>query len=434
MLATKKFWKDVLIGTIFIFSFMWFASKFLGIFEFLDPVGEALEDMEITDQVFSNPDLRERPTPEDRITIVNSGRIGRGEIAQQINIINKYNPLVIGIDSIFPDLKEDSLGDMMLADALANTENLVLGIDAQSPSPDDDLIFYDAHKSHPTFDTHAEPGYVGLVAESAGTRQEELKIVRSFFPYADVKDTISGTVDRYFSMGIKLAEYLDPQAVEEFLARGNEEELVNYRGNIFECDLDNPFNCDFEKLDRVKYSSIDVRQLMNEEFDPSLIEGKIILIGQLGERIGEPYWIEDKFFTPMNEKYAGRADLDTFGVVIHANIASMVLDRDYLDTMSENQSVIVAIILCLLNVAIFTLIYRKLPLWYDGLTKLIQLAEMIIMLGLIVVVFDAYAMKLDLTYAIIAVLLAGDSLEVVYGVGYNLFDRKKRKVLFTTRS
>ncbi len=424
MLLTKKFWKDVIIGTIFVFAFMAFAGKFLTIFGFLDPVGEALADMKITDQVFSNPNFRLRPTPEDRVTIINFGRIGRGEIAQQLNIINKYKPRVVGIDTFFSSLKEDSLTDLILADALANIENLVLGTQFLSPGDAEDPYYYKIHRSHPFFSQYADEASVGLVAEEAGTQQHQFKVVRQFRTQSQYLDTISQEITTHMAFGIKLAEYLDPEAARDFLARGKEEELINYRGNVF--DIDN--------LEQSKFFVIDWMDVLSEDFDPSLITDKIVIFGQVGETLGEPYWVEDKFFTPMNKKYAGRADLDMYGVVIHANIVSMVLNRDYLDTMTEFQGYVVAIILCIFNVGIFTWIYRKLPLWYDGLTKLIQLTEVIIIMGAIVLVFNWYSYELEVTIAIIAILLAGDALEVLFGVGYNLFDNKKRKLLFTTRS
>jgi hypothetical protein len=44
-----------------------------------------------------------------------------------------------------------------------------------------------------------------------------------------------------------------------------------------------------------------------------------------------------------------------FGAVVHA-IVSMILNEDYVNQMAEWQEVAMAIILCLLNVALFSLI------------------------------------------------------------------------------
>ncbi len=424
MLRTWKFWKDTIFGTIFIFAFMAFAYQFLAIFSILDPVGEALEDMQITDQIYSNEKFREEPDFDTTILIVNFGRLGRKDIARQINIINKYNPKVIGIDTFFGSLKPDTLGDLLLADALSKVENLVLGTKFMAPGDVDDPYYYYLKTSHPLFNQYAEMASVNLIAETAETKQEAFKVVREFYPKMQYKDTISGEVIEQMAFGVKLASYANPDATERFLARNNEEEIINYRGNVLTMlTLEN----------RPKFFALDVMDVLEENFDPSLVKDKIVLLGHVGESFMEPYWIEDKFFTPMNPKYAGRAGLDMYGVVIHANITAMVLNNDFIDKMSDIQGYLIATILCFLNVGLFTLIYRKLPLWYDGLTKLIQLLEVVIILGLIIFVFHWFAIEMELTIAIIVVLLAGDALEVLYGVGYNMFQKEKRKELFTIK-
>ncbi len=424
MLKTRKFWLDSILGTGFIFGFMWFASEFLGIFAFLDPVGDALEDMKMSDMVFSDPRFRSDPEFEERLVLVNFGRLDRRGIAHQINLINKHNPKVIGLDTFFGSLKADSIGDLMLEDALANVDNLVLGTQFVLPGDIDDPYFYGIDRSHPKFAQHAVEAHVVLSAENAETQQNQLKIVRQFYKEMSHKDTISNEITTHVAFGIKLAEYLNPEAAKEFLARDVEEELINYRGNVLTMQT---------LEDRPKFMALDVADVFNENFSPDMIEGKIVIFGHIGENFNEKYWMEDKFFTPMNKKWAGRADLDMFGVVIHANIVSMVLNRDYLDRTSKTQNIVFAIIFCFFNVALFTIVYRKLPLWYDGLTKIIQLIEVVLLMALIIWVFDVYFLQMELTLAIIAVLLAGDALEVLYGVGYNIFSRKKRKELFTIR-
>jgi len=48
----------------------------------------------------------------------------------------------------------------------------------------------------------------------------------------------------------------------------------------------------------------------------------------------------------------------------------------------------------------------------------------------VVMVFNIFSYKLNLTLGIIAVLFAGDSLEVYYGVLKNLFSKEQRRLLF----
>ena len=150
----------------------------------------------------------------------------------------------------------------------------------------------------------------------------------------------------------------------------------------------------------------------------------------LGEDLETESW-SDKFFTPLNRNYAGKANPDMFGVVIHANIVSMILNEDFVNTLTEWQMVVLAVFICFLNVALFSWIYRRLPRWYDGLTKLVQLVEIMLMVFLMVMVFHWFNFKLNLTYTIDAVALSGDSLEVYYGVVKNLFNKEQRRQLFT---
>lgn len=86
------------------------------------------KDFELTDIVFSQ--LQEDPIADDRIVIVNFGVIPREGIARQIEIINKYNPKVIGLDATF-GLNLTWEEDSALVRVLSETDNIVLAEDLQ---------------------------------------------------------------------------------------------------------------------------------------------------------------------------------------------------------------------------------------------------------------------------------------------------------------
>ena len=169
--------------------------------------------------------------------------------------------------------------------------------------------------------------------------------------------------------------------------------------------------------------------VFTENFTPELIKDKILIMGYLGEDLSDPSWA-DKFFTPLNSKIAGRANPDMFGVVVHANIASMVLYDMPVNNMGEFWGILIAIIVCFLNVVAFSWIYYNLSRWYDGITKMIQLIEVLIITLMVVLVFSAYSLRLNMTVTIFAVLLVSDSLEIYFGVIKNLFNRDERRRLF----
>ncbi len=407
----KKFWLDVILGTVFIFGLMGLFSSVTAfrIFDVFDPIGEAFSDMEVTDVVFSQ--LRDDPVAEDRVLLVNMGTVPRPDIGIMLQIISQYNPKVIGVDSFFYFPKEDSLGDAILEEGLASVENLVMASKLiYDPETD---AFDSLALSWPQFSQYGETAFVNLITDAK--EQEDLKMCREFFPKQMVGE------QEEIAFAAKLASYLDPEAAERFLERGNDVETVNYRGNVLDYGA-TKFG--------TKFFALDVQDVFEENFTPDLIEDKIVIFCFLGKYLGDRESFEDKFYTPLNEKYIGRAFPDMYGGVIHANIVSMILNEDYINALDDNIEIILAIILCFLNVALFSLIYRKLPRWYDGLTKLFQLLEIGFLIGLMLYLLDIYSYKIELGLALFAVALCGDGLEVYYGVVKNIFTREGRRALF----
>lgn len=419
MLKKTKFWVHCVLATGFIFGFMWVAAQIFTIFDFLNPIGDALAGYEITDQVFSNEQWRKVPPAEENIVLINMGFESRRVTAEQINIINSFGPRVIGLDAIFRDLKPDTLGDMMLANALANSPNVIMYTKLLDNG--DDFVWQDAEYSHPFFTQDHKTASVNLPIESVGGPQWQYKTNRSFFPAELLRDPETGEIDTVYAFGVQVAMEFDPVATRKFLNRNVEEELINYTGNVVDYGLTR-LGTRFFALDW--YQVLDTMQ-----YTPDLLKDKIVLMGFLGADFDDKITTEDKYFTPLNEKYTGRAKSDMFGVVIHANIVSMILNEQYLDQMSENTAVWLAILVCFLNVVVFSMIYYKLDKWYDGITKLLQLVEAFLFTFIIILVFHFFNFKLNLTLTIIAVLFAGDSLEVYYGVIVNAWEKIEEKWL-----
>jgi len=398
MLKKRKFWVHCILGTAFIFGFMATAEKIFAIFDFLDPIGDALKGYEMTDQVFSNEKWRDIPPADTNIVIVNIGVQSRRVIAEQINMINRFNPKVVGLDTYFGVLKPDTLGDLLLADALANSPNIIMY--AKLLDPDSIGYWHDVLYSNPMFNQDHETASVNLAIEKANAKQYNFKTCRSFFP--------------------KELHYA-PGKTKNFLARGVEEELINFTGNVV----------DFGRTTYgTRFFALDWYQILDSmQFSPDFLTGKIVLLGFLGADFDDTRSFEDKYFTPLNTNYTGRANPDMFGVVVHANIISMILSEQYLDQMSDGMAVFIAVLVCFLNVIVFSLIYYNLDRWYDGITKLLQLLQALIFTFIIILVFHYFNFKLNLTLTIIAVLFAGDSLEVYYGVIVNSWEKIEKKWL-----
>ncbi|TRX55525.1 CHASE2 domain-containing protein [Fulvivirga sp. M361] len=422
-MAKKKLegniWVDSIFATLFIYLFMYVISQIpaFGIFDAFDAVGQALEDMEMTDVAFSQ--LREPLPPDTSIVLVNMGNLSRGGIAEQIRIVDKYDPKVIGIDSFFKGYT-DTLETLSLASALtqANSEVVMVTKVEQTDSIAElhlgDEVYDYLYQSDSIFIENTHQAIANL--DTDARFQDDIKICRQFPPR---RSLTSG--DTYVAFAAKMAELYRPGSTEKLFKRDNDYEIINYRGDFVNFFEEDKFS--------TRFYSLDWYQVLNEDFEPGLLKDKIVLFGFLGAQFGAPEW-EDKFFTPLNPKIAGRANPDMFGPVIHANILSMILNNDYVDTYRPTFENILGVLLCYLNVLLFSYIYRKYGVWYDGLTKLIQVIEVILILFLIIQLFSTHSFKLELTYGLIALALAGDLLEVYYGVVRNLFTETGRRLMF----
>lgn len=412
----SNIWIDSILATVFIYVFMFIIQNIstFRIFDALDPIGEALADMEMTDYAFSK--LRDPLPPDTSIVLVNMGPLDRAGIAQQLQIVDKYEPAVIGMDGFFKSYNNDTLGSMSLSFTIANLKSKL--VMASMVQQSDSLAeihlgeeLYDVYYRSDSMFRVGDDIYEGLVNLDTEARyQDDVKICRAFPPQREI---IGDTT--HVAFAAQLAYLFDSTSLEPLLERGSEYEIINFRGDFVNFFEEDKFS--------TRFYALDWDQVLREDFVPGLLEDKIILFGYLGEEFGAAQW-EDKFFTPLNPKIAGRANPDMYGPVIHANIVSMILNRDYVDSFSEFTENLIGVILCFVNVLLFSLIYRNMGAWYDGTTKLIQVIEVLLILFLIIYVFSWKSFKLELTVGLFAVALAGDLLEVYYGVIKNLFSKK----------
>ncbi|HPH47849.1 MAG TPA: CHASE2 domain-containing protein, partial [Chryseolinea sp.] len=336
-------------------------------------------------------------------------------------------PKVIGIDGFYncegglynatdcPQLL-DTLGNLLLANAMTEIPNLVLVsklLQSDSMETAHAIDVYDSIEyADFMFREKAHSAYANLVTDAQ--YQEGIKICKSFAPKWDVK----GKDELAFA--VQVAMLFDSVKTKRFLNRKNETEVINYRGNfevedvrlksLRKLELGNT-----DTLRKVSFTALDVEDVMSEKFDPSVIKDKIVLIGFLGTYFGDPAW-NDKFFTPLNKKIGGRANPDMFGLVIHANIIASILSEEYIDQLADWQENVIAFIICLLNVALFTVINRKWPVMYDGLSVIIQIIE-IVLSGLVIVMLLAYFnFKSSLGTTMGAMALVGPCFDVYYGL------------------
>jgi hypothetical protein len=111
-----------------------------------------------------------------------------------------------------------------------------------------------------------------------------------------------------------------------------------------------------------------------------------------------------------------------YGVVVHANVISMILNEDYVDEMPIWFQIGLAIFILLLTVALFFKIEEKLPIWYDLLSLVIQVILVVLFSFIMIIGFSKYSVKLDFTLTLAASALVGTCFELYNGGVLRLYE------------
>jgi len=436
----KKFWLDSVIATFFVFLVLFAIVKVsrFSLFNVFDPLGKALSDMEITDITFSNLRVKVPPVDEN-ITIVNIGNLTRAELAQQIRAVSQFKPKAIGVDIFFDcpfcfdgkvdsiccPLAYDTLSNMMLNNAIEEAGNVVL---VTKLLQTDSLVKrygdtdkYDSLRRTDEFIRGA--AYEGFASlETEAEHQEDLKTCRRFNPKMVMENG-----DTALAFSVKIAMLYDSAKAQRFLAREKRSEVINYRGNV-----PDPYKASAPEFGN-RYTYLDWYQPFDTtSFLPSIIKDRVVLFGFMGANMEDTSW-DDKFVTPLNKQYAGKTRPDMYGVVVHANIISMILDEDYIDELQPWQEFVIAGLVCMLNVMLFTYITKKIPLWFDGLSIILQLVQFLVCTFLMIYAMYWFNFKLNLTYTLAALALVGTCFELYQGVVKNAIEVLRNSKWFTKK-
>jgi CHASE2 domain-containing sensor protein len=375
-MSNRAYYLHATAITLIIFLFIGAMKLITFRSHFFDPFNKSIKDYEVADIVFSQFRESSEAIPEERIVMVHVEEPERAQIARAVERISQHGHRVIGVDILFSGAK-DSLGDALLSEQLQKTGNIVLAAN---------LMPYDQGKqgipgmkmSEPRFSDHGVNAYTNFLAGTDLT-------VRMFTP--EVTTTEKNT-EQAFALAI--AAIYDPLAARRLLNRKKNSERINYLG-------------DYRSFPTLYIADV----LAMPESELSVFQGKIVLIGFANnQEVDAP--LEDRYYTPLNPVYTGRSIPDMYGMMIHANIISMILRGKYIYEFP--QWFIWPLTLCFtfFNVLVIHRIYHWLPDTFHGITRLLQLVEFLISFFFISALFYYYRIKVDFSVGFLALLLSYD--------------------------
>jgi len=404
----------------------------------LNPIEKMFGDFDITDIYFHG--IRAKKTEVEKgvkendikadtnIVVVGIGKLPRKDLIPLLEIIRDQKPKCVGIDALFKKFRTDSLNapiDSAFGKTLQSMENLVMVTDITFKAATnrkiindeiDDPKFDSLITSHPYFTQNAKNGMANLITE--GTRDKALRsdlagglaTCRSFSP----KEILNGKQELAFS--VQLVKLFAPEKAEKFLKRNREVEHINYIGH-------------HEKFGYLPYQQVFEMDEAGAKVElRNLLRNKIVLMGFTGEdfNIMNVTSDEDRFFTPLSENYVGKAEKDMYGIHVHANIISMILNEDYIEAMPDWANYLITFLIAYIVTALFVFLHAKLDFWYDGLSLLVQFLLSILIVFAILQVFDTYKMKVDWSLGFLAIVFIPNLVEVYYGAVTKIYERRQR--------
>jgi CHASE2 domain-containing sensor protein len=368
--------RDTILATIWVFIFIFGLGMIPLNLYVLNPLKMGLKDFDYTDLAYAELEKGKNSTLDSNIVIINIGYADRKGLAFLVEKAASYNPKVIGLDVEFNSPKEDAPEkDSAFIAVASKTPNLIL---ASRFNPGKGKKESEFHSNYFTQFSKGKEGYVNFFSE-------EWASVRIWNPLfkGDPKDSKSERK----SFATSIVEHYDPIAYKRIMKGHKGPQLINYS----------------RKLE--KYRFLQGEQFLLEGADSSYLRGKIVLLGYVSDT---PTDVVDKKFTPMNPKFAGKSIPDMDGVVVHANIISMVLENKYIKKVPSWVNLLIAVVVCWLFMSFFIHYYLENHIWFHLIAKIAQVSAIIFFAFLGVHLYDRYNLKVDMKMSLLVIIMAVD--------------------------
>jgi len=382
--------RDTIFATLSVFLFLILLGLIPINFYVLNPMKLALKDFDFNDIAYAKLEKKAK-TIENRFVIVNIGHADREALAYLIEKVSSMQPKVMGLDAFFEGEKDLSK-DSILRSVFQKTKNLVVVSRQMYEKKKDNINIVPDY-----FDSaYSLRGYANFAADEIGT-------VRVYAPFDIVNH------EKYPHFTTAIVREFDSNAYHKLEKRHKSVESINYNRHTSQ------------------YLVLEHEDVMMDNVDSNSFKNKIVLLGYVN---ADPHDIEDKKFTPMNQKFAGKSIPDMNGVVVQANIISMVLDGNYVKKMPTWFAWVVAILVGWLHMSLFIRYYLENHIWFHLVAKLAQVFSAIFFAYLGILIFDKFGIKLDMKYTLYVIVLAVDVIYFYEALAVWLHKKTGFKTLF----
>jgi CHASE2 domain-containing sensor protein len=376
--------RDTFLATLWVFIFIFGLGALPISLGFFNPIKIALKDFDYNDLTYSKLGKSligntKSDKFDSRIKIVNIGMADRQTLAMIIDKVASYQPKVMALDALFFEAK-DSVQDAVLAETFSRHKNLVIAQKLDLAGKEGDSITTSGNY----FKTAGVYGYANFFNDEKST-------TRYFNPVlADYKG------QKYDAFAPAIVKMYETESYKKIAQKVNKEVLINYTRST------------------LQYQPIEIDLLMNDGVSGADLKDKIVLFGYLNwpnpsdPNSYNPYDILDKKFTPMNPQFAGKSVPDMNGIVVHANIISMILDKNYVKKVPSWVNYLIAFAVCWLFMSFFIHYYLEAHIWFHLVAKIAQVAALLLFTFIGIYMYDKYRLKVDMKLSLIVIIMCVD--------------------------
>jgi CHASE2 domain-containing sensor protein len=314
---------------------------------FFNPVSKAIQDFSFLDVYYAERlSKNERINPE--IVLINVEHKSRHEIGLVLEKILAAKPKVVGFDVILKEFKKTAADTLLGSQLKSNNviNSVVLSADKTIGN-------------HPFFTFKKDLGFVNFNFDTQST------VIREFVPQMQQSSINYESFSSLIAKTYLSKKYWDKFELKEKL---QESRVINYQGN----------------LEHFVHFTIDEFMMLENK---NIIKDKIILLGYLGTPTGNPFDVEDKHFTPLNETTAGKSLPDMHGSVIHANIIAMIISDNFMYKVPQFWILLLTFLFSFLASIYFIWLNKRLDISYRTVRKTILFLFAIVLIWITLVLF-----------------------------------------------
>ncbi|WP_411894869.1 CHASE2 domain-containing protein [Winogradskyella sp. A2] len=386
---TKLLFRDAFLSTILscillglLWSIVFFNSRFF------NPIHQAFEDFSFLD-VFYSEKLEESNKIADDVILLNIENHGRDIIAPLLETILEEDPKVVGFDVILEKHQTHNYADTLLRKLLQN-EKVITSFSYENNTIINNESFFNLPK---------ESGFVNF------NYNDNTNVIREFEAYKEIagktRSSFATMIAKKYLKSKKWKKYNYEEKLQDA-------QYIKYKGNIesFPVLTANDF-------------------LFGES--KSFLKDKVVIIGYLGkENSDNKSDINDKFWTPLNSRIAGKSDRDMYGAVVHANIVDMLINNDLIHKVSNLWLGIITFVCMYLSTMFYMKLNKKYKISYRTRK---QTYQFIFSVSLLVLVF--WLLTIDILLRpfliIVGVLVAGSYFKYYKHLTRHLNTKRKFK-------